>query len=41
MEELANLARNFFHLDQDKKDEIRLANEDGARGELIALTCPP
>lgn len=30
---LAKLARDFFHLDQAKKDEIRLANEDGARGE--------
>ncbi|KAG8878468.1 hypothetical protein FRC20_008391 [Serendipita sp. 405] len=32
MEELANLGREFFHLEQIKKDEIRLANENGARG---------
>jgi isopenicillin N synthase-like dioxygenase len=32
MKELTELAREFFHLEQEKKDEIRLANEDGARG---------
>ncbi|KIM29999.1 hypothetical protein M408DRAFT_67030 [Serendipita vermifera MAFF 305830] len=32
MAELTELGREFFHLDQAKKDEIRLANEDGARG---------
>lgn len=32
MQELADLGRTFFHLEQSKKDEIRLANEDGARG---------
>jgi len=32
MSKLTDLGREFFHLDQEKKDEIRLANEDGARG---------
>jgi non-haem dioxygenase in morphine synthesis N-terminal len=32
MAELTDLGRAFFHLEQEKKDEIRLANEDGARG---------
>ncbi|PVF97181.1 Clavaminate synthase-like protein [Serendipita vermifera] len=32
MKELTDLGREFFHLEQEKKDEIRLANEDGARG---------
>jgi isopenicillin N synthase-like dioxygenase len=32
MAELTDLGRKFFHLEQEKKDEIRLANEDGARG---------
>jgi isopenicillin N synthase-like dioxygenase len=32
MAELTELGRQFFHLDQAKKDEIRLGNEDGARG---------
>jgi hypothetical protein len=32
MAELTDLGREFFHLEQEKKDEIRLANEDGARG---------
>jgi isopenicillin N synthase-like dioxygenase len=41
MKELADLGRDFFHLEQDKKDEIRLANEDGARGEpsLLSGSC--
>lgn len=32
MAELADLGRAFFSLEQQQKDEIRLANEDGARG---------
>lgn len=40
MAELADLGRRFFHLDQKKKDEIRLANEDGARGEYFLCCCP-
>lgn len=31
-EELASLARTFFHLPQEEKDKIALANQDGARG---------
>lgn len=33
MDELAQLAREFFSLPQEKKDELALANQDGARGE--------
>ena len=40
MEELANLGRAFFHLDQSEKDEIRLANEDGARGQTSQVLWP-
>lgn len=33
MDELAQLAREFFSLPQEQKDELALANQDGARGK--------
>jgi isopenicillin N synthase-like dioxygenase len=39
-EELISLAREFFALPQEEKDKIGLANEDGARGEILRATIP-
>ena len=39
-EELARLAREFFALAQDEKDNISLNNQDRARGELRLQMSP-